>query len=117
MDKREQILARLVTVAQGLPGVSTVTRNSDEISEHKRPAIAIFDADETADERAEQQGHPGQAPNLIEMTPEVLICQSALERDPLSASKRDPFERRVLAVALALSELVGVAETARARVV
>ena len=42
-------------------------------------------------------------------------CQSALDWDPLSASKRDPFERRVLAVALARSELAGVAETARAR--
>ena len=46
-----------------------------------------------------------------------MICQSALEWDPLSASKRDPFDRRVLLVALASSELVGVAETARARVV
>ena len=44
-------------------------------------------------------------------------CQSALEWDPLSASKRDPFDRRVLMVALAASELAGVAETARARVV
>ena len=42
-------------------------------------------------------------------------CQSALDWDPLSASKRDAFERRVLAVALAPSELAGVAETARAR--
>ena len=40
-----------------------------------------------------------------------------MERDPLSASKRDPFDRRVLLVALVPSELVGVAETARARVV
>ena len=46
-----------------------------------------------------------------------VACQSALEWDPLSASKRDPFDRRVLLVALASSELVGVAETARARVV
>ena len=44
------------------------------------------------------------------------LCQSALEWDPLSASKRDPFDRRVLLVALAATELVGVAETARARV-
>ena len=48
---------------------------------------------------------------------QVHLCQSAPERDPRSASKRDPFERRVLAVALAPSELVGVAETGRARVV
>ena len=47
----------------------------------------------------------------------VKNCQSALEWDPLSASKRDPFDRRVLLVALAASELAGVAETARARVV
>ena len=45
------------------------------------------------------------------------FCQSALEWDPLSAYKRDPFDRRALLVALASSELVGVAETARARVV
>ena len=41
----------------------------------------------------------------------LLGCQSALDRDPLSASKRDPFERRVRPVALAPSELAGVAET------
>ena len=45
----------------------------------------------------------------------TLECQSALNWAPLSASKRDPFERRVLAVALAPSELAGVAATARAR--
>ena len=36
--------------------------------------------------------------------------------DPGSASNFDPFERRVLTVALASSELAGVAETWRARV-
>ncbi len=42
------------------------------------------------------------------------ICQSASKFDPLSASKFDPLWRRVLAVAIAPSEVVGVAETARA---
>src|SRR5580704_13378000 len=45
------------------------------------------------------------------------MCQSASKFDPLSASNFDPLWRRVLAVAIAPSELVGVAETARARVV
>src|SRR5262245_55685705 len=45
----------------------------------------------------------------------TVNCQSALNWAPRSACKRDPFERRVLAVALAPSELAGVAETARAR--
>jgi CheY-like chemotaxis protein len=44
-------------------------------------------------------------------------CQSAFKFDPRSASNFDPLWRRVLTVALAPSELVGVAETGRARVV
>src|SRR5438046_3884859 len=44
-------------------------------------------------------------------------CQSAFKFDPVSASNFDPFERRGLAVALASSELAGVAETWRARAV
>src|SRR5258708_5631756 len=44
-------------------------------------------------------------------------CQSACNWDPPSASKRDPLVRRFDRLALAPSELVGVAETARARVV
>ena len=43
-------------------------------------------------------------------------CQSAFKFDPVSASNFAPFERRFLTVALASSELVGVAETGRARV-
>ena len=43
------------------------------------------------------------------------ICQSAFKFDPASASNFDPFERRVLTVALGSSELAGVAETRRAR--
>ena len=47
----------------------------------------------------------------------LLYCQSAPKFDPRSASNFDPLERRVRTVALAPSELVRVAETARARVV
>ncbi|MEY9740647.1 hypothetical protein ABIF65_000021 [Bradyrhizobium japonicum] len=60
---------------------------------------------------------------LLAMLPQSNVqkkgrkCQSAFDWDPLSASKRDPFDRRALLVALGSSELVGVAETARARVV
>src|SRR6266849_10088226 len=46
----------------------------------------------------------------------LTACQSAFKFDPVSASNFDPFERRVLTVALASSELAGVAETWRARV-
>ena len=45
----------------------------------------------------------------------TLDCQSALDWAPGSAFKRDPFDRRGLAVALAPTEPVRVAEAARAR--
>ncbi len=70
MDRREQILQRLLEVAAG---VITAIRDQDEISERRRPAVAIFDADEIVDEASERQDHPGRAPNLVVMTPEVLI--------------------------------------------
>ena len=47
----------------------------------------------------------------------VGVCQSARNWDPGSASKRDPPFLRFERLALAPSELVGVAETGRARVV
>ena len=77
MDKREQILQRLVAVAAAVPGINTAVRNQDELSERKRPAIAIFDADESADEASERQDHPGRAPNTVVMTPEVMILLGA----------------------------------------
>lgn len=51
----------------------------------------------------------------IRVGPSNADCQSAPKFDPGSASNFDPFERRVLTVALASSELAGVAETWRAR--
>ena len=77
MDRREQILQRLLEVAAAVPGVITAIRNQDEISERRRPAVAIFDADEIVDEATERQDHPGRAPNLVVMTPEVLILLGA----------------------------------------
>jgi hypothetical protein len=45
-----------------------------------------------------------------------VCCQLALDRDPVSASKGDPLVLRFERLAFAPSELVGVAETGRARV-
>jgi hypothetical protein len=46
----------------------------------------------------------------------AIECQSACKFAPSSASNFDPFGRRDLAVALVSSELVGIAEARRARV-
>ena len=46
----------------------------------------------------------------------LTTCQSARKFDPSSAPNFDPFERRGFGIALGSSELVGIAETSRARV-
>jgi integrase len=68
--------------------------------------------------RRVKQGTPSTHPILGDELRALrrLQCQSASKFDPRSASNFDPLWRRVLAVALTPSELVGVAETARARV-
>jgi len=48
MDRRELILARLLAIASGIPGIRNAYRNQDEINESQRPAILILDADEQA---------------------------------------------------------------------
>ena len=51
---------------------------------------------------------------VVALTP-LSMCQSASDRDPRSASKRAPLVLRFERLALAPSELVGVAEMALAR--
>ena len=52
----------------------------------------------------------------MDVLPAVFAGQSASDRDPRSASNRDPLVLRFGRLALVPSELVGVAETGRARV-
>jgi hypothetical protein len=52
-----------------------------------------------------------------ETTRGQVQCQSARKFDPRSASNFDPLVRRARAIALVPSELVGIAEAARARLV
>jgi hypothetical protein len=65
-----------------------------------------------APSQSEAQTPPAEASTVIRS----IQCQSACKFDPVSASNFDPFERRVLTVALVSSELAGIAETKRARV-
>jgi hypothetical protein len=81
-DKREQILARLLAVAQGLPGIVAAFRNKDEISDRQRPCIVILDADEAADD-ADPSGlaRRPHAPRRVGMTPEIYLMLGAKPED------------------------------------
>ena len=79
-DKREEILQRLLAIYQGIDGIVTAVRNEDEISDSKRPAIQLLDADETADDN-DPEGRPSNAPRRVGMSPETYILLGARAAD------------------------------------
>lgn len=72
MDRREDILARLLVITSGISGVTRAYRNKDEIPETSRPAIVILDGDEAAND-GDPDRRPATAPRRITMTPEIYI--------------------------------------------
>ena len=76
-DRREEVLARLLTVANEVPGATTALRNVGGISETRRPALIVLDADEAVDEMDFGGSRPFDAPTLVVMTPEIFIMVSA----------------------------------------
>jgi hypothetical protein len=80
MDVREAILARLVEIAEGIDGITRVTRNEIDLSEVDLPAIAILDGDEMADE-ADAAGRGPLAPRRMSMTPQMVIMLASAQRE------------------------------------
>ena len=98
-DKREQILVRLLSVAQGLPGIAAAFRNKDEISDRQRPCIVILDADEAADDTDPSgMARRFNAPRRVGMTPEIYLMLGAKPEDVGTAinSFRAAFIKAVL---------------------
>lgn len=73
-DRREQVLARLVVIAQGISGVGQVVRNQpDTTGTASSAAVVIFDGDESVDGGGAGRGRPPTATVFVEMVPEVQI--------------------------------------------
>ena len=102
-----------------LTGVAA-DRPADDHRHTRAFSLPAFSATEAAKPLARgysrgEKRLPSEPSRLVIISLVTIKCQSAFKFDPASASNFDPFGRRVLAVALAPSELVGVAETVRAR--
>jgi hypothetical protein len=76
MNRREEILARLLAIAEAAPDVKNAARNKDEISDLARPAIVVMDGDEEADSN-DPESRPTHAPRIVHMRPEIVILLSA----------------------------------------
>ncbi|MET3995833.1 hypothetical protein ABID65_007505 [Bradyrhizobium sp. S3.9.2] len=79
MDRREQILARLLAVMTAVAEAEGghAFRNEPKVPEAKLPAIRIYDGDETADESAYGRGRPASGPLIVAAMPEMYVTLTA----------------------------------------
>lgn len=71
MDRREEILQRLVVIAK-VAGVKKVFRNENTPNETDLPAVIVLDADEKADE-GDPEGRGPLGPRRMVMVPQLFI--------------------------------------------
>jgi len=86
VDRRENIMERLLAVLQTVPGVAYVVRNRGELESDKRPAVQLMDADEKPEDTPLNRGRPAFAPNRVRMTPEIYITLSTLDPSQMGPS-------------------------------
>jgi len=78
MDPREQILARVLQIAESVAaglGVQTVERNKDDFSEMALPAFVLLDGDEEGDE-SDPLTRPTNAPRRVTMKAQLVVLAS-----------------------------------------
>ena len=72
VDKREDILARLLVVVGAVTGVTTALRNQTPVSESKLPAVVVFDADELGVNEDPERRVPAALRRVV-MSPQIFI--------------------------------------------
>lgn len=71
MDKREQILARLLTICAGLPGITAAARNVLDVPQLARPAMVVQDGSEERLDSAISDNRSGVT--RLEMNPQIWL--------------------------------------------
>lgn len=73
-DRRELICARLLTLAQGIPGINQAVRNQVDETARTGPKIVIWDGDEAVSVQKPGGYRAVGATAIVELTPEIRIC-------------------------------------------
>jgi hypothetical protein len=81
LDFRENLLVRLLEIAEGIDGVKVALRNSIQIDDGDLPAILILDGDEETDQNDAVAQRPSNAPRRIAMTPEIHVILAGKPED------------------------------------
>lgn len=76
IDRREQILARIRVIFDSVPGVSSASRNREDVSGGARPALFLNDQDE---EEVDLGRRPGRrnTKTMMSLAPQILLLLGA----------------------------------------
>ena len=73
INRREEVLSRLLAILEGLDGFETVVRNRGLLDNDKFPGIVLLDGDETSTKLADGRGRQRMSPVITAMHPQVFI--------------------------------------------
>jgi hypothetical protein len=103
-DIREDILARLLEVAAGVPNIRTAVRNDVDIVEDKLPAITVFDGDEETNGAEDRSARLSNRPYVARMMPEIVVQELHAAESELGTLRREII-RRVLNDAVLIEQV------------
>ena len=96
IDVRENILARLVAIIDGVADFKQVYRNYVDLTEDDLPAAAVLDGDEETDDASDRSQRLSHKPTLATMTPEIVIFKLAPQVGPDISTLRRELVKAVL---------------------
>ncbi len=76
VDKREDIIARLVVICAAVTGIKSASRNQTNIADTKLPAVVIFDSNEEGEENDPERRAPN-AFRRVGMSPQIMLLVQA----------------------------------------
>lgn len=85
LDRREQILRRLLVILSDVPGdlgylESSAWRNRGELKGDKRPAVVLLDGSEVRKSNNEGKGRVFMSPSVMSMSPQIFVLLKLRER-------------------------------------
>jgi hypothetical protein len=96
IDVRENILARLVAIIDGVADFKQVYRNYVDLTEDDLPAAAVLDGDEETEDTSDASMRPPHRPTLATMTPEIIVFKLAPQVGPDISVLRRQLVKAVL---------------------
>lgn len=107
IDRREEILNRLMAIYDGIPGIVKTGRNVEDVSGKDRPAIIMHDA---VEEAADMQNRPiGAKKDFMKLNPQIVLILG--NRAQIVGSQISEFRKLLIKLIwedTILRELVGI---------